>query len=170
MVALRNRHPLLRSLIVISPIILAIALVFLMRIPVRNEDIGPYLPHISLIVVYYFILNRPGFMPPIALFFIGFLDDFASGGSLGVTSFVLLIISVILSNQEKITQGQAFMVSWVGFLVISLIAFPLSWLLYSFTHGSLLPMGPMASQAIVTLLSYPLIYIMLLLFNRRVLS
>lgn len=161
----RRKSPLAKMVMIWAPLIFVVCLIFLLRIPIRNDSIGMFLPHISLIFGYYYILNKSGFVPPLALFSIGFIDDFASGTPFGVTSFILLMLALVLNNQQKITQGQSFILSWIGFVVVAFTLYPIIWLLHSFAAGSFLSFYPLLSQALVTIFLFPLITLLFRLFN-----
>lgn len=161
----RRKSPLAKLIMIWAPLIFVICLIFLLRIPIRNDSIGMFLPHVSLIFGYYYILNKPGFVPPLALFSVGFIDDFASGTPFGVTSFILLMLALVLNNQQKITQGQGFLLTWIGFVVIAVTLYPLIWLLHSFAAGSFLSIYPLLLQGLVTIMLFPIITMLFRLFN-----
>jgi rod shape-determining protein MreD len=153
--AIIEQHPVIKTIKALSPITLAILLVLFFRIPVRMDGIASYLPHISLMFGYYWILHQPSFVPPIALFTLGLVDDFATGGAFGITALILLVLQLVLNNQSKFVVDRAFAIGWVGFVFVAVIGFLVIWLLSSFTiEGGVSPF-PLLSQLVVTIVAYP---------------
>lgn len=113
-------------------------------------------PALTLVAVYYWTLYRPDLMPPAAVFAAGVLLDAVSGGLLGVSPLVLLLVYSLALTQRRFLLGRTFPAVWLGFLATAAIAATLHWLLQSTLHGLAIDPRRALAQALLTTLIYPL--------------
>lgn len=124
-------------------------------------------PYLTLIGVYYWSVFRPVLMPIWLVFVIGILQDVLSGGLLGITALLLILVRLLVSLQGRKFLERDFMFNWLIFTFVS-VAFGLSaWVLASFYHK--IPSGTFESfgQVILTIALFPPLYWMLGAIRRR---
>ena len=139
------------------PVILAMLLILIFRLPLRVEVLGMYMPFVSLIFVYYWVLNGRRYVPFALVFLLGLFEDMVTMGPAGLNSIVLLAVAAGLANQRRFFINQSFLVGWAGFCFICIGTAIFRWMLESVYASDFLSMWPLISQAIVTMLSYPIL-------------
>jgi rod shape-determining protein MreD len=108
-----------RNLRLAVPMILAVLAVLLSGMPVRLPGYTVLAPAFVLMVVFYWTLNRPELLPPGALFAVGLLDDLLTGGPLGITGAVLVVVNLSMATQSRVLRGQPFELLWLAFAVVA---------------------------------------------------
>lgn len=131
----------------------------------------PYLaevkPQLPLIVVFYWILYRPTLMPPMVILLAGLvLDALSPGLPIGTHAVSYLLITGILKPRRRGLVGQPFAVVWVGFAVAALIDLVLKTVaMMAFTY-TLPGVAALGFSTAITLLSFPLVVMLLALVHR----
>lgn len=141
----------------VGPFVLAALLVLLIRLPVRTDGLGSVMPHVTLAFVYYWNVHNQAAIPVTALFFLGLIEDFASGAPLGMNPMILISVYVVLANQRRFFNNRSFAVGWAGFVIIASAAMAFSWLLESFYRGQPMPVGTLFLSLVVTIAAYPIL-------------
>lgn len=139
------------------PVTLGLLLVLMFRLPLRVEVLGMYMPFVSLIFVYYWVLNGRGYVPFGLVFLIGLFEDMVTLGPVGLNSIILLAVAAGLVNQRRFFINQSFIVGWAGFCIICIGAIVFRWLLESLYVSNFLSIWPLVSQAIITMIFYPIL-------------
>ena len=156
----------LRSL---TPTLLGITGVLILAAPFRFfEGLAPT-PIIPLVVVFFWSIYSPDYLPAPSVFVIGLLQDLLMGGPLGLWAAVYLVTQFIVSWQRAYFLGREQKVVWIGFALAAGIASLMLWLVMSLMSGVLLPVGALAAQMIATILIYPLFAAGFRELHRRVL-
>jgi rod shape-determining protein MreD len=138
------------------PAAFTLLLVLLARVPFHDSGIGPYVPLFSLMFAYHFRLNFPNTAPLWLLFAFGLLEDFLSGGALGLTSLLLLLVAALFERQRALFAQVSFLSEILTFAVFCL-AFALAyWLVAGFVEGRILPVVPFLALAGATAVGFPL--------------
>lgn len=119
-----------------------------------------------LILIYYWSIYRPTFIPPFLIFIAGICLDFISGLPAGLTPFVFLIMYNIISRQRLFLTGQPFMVIWLGFAVVGFITLIIQWLLFGLINFGWTPIQPVILAAISGVLIFPIISMILNLSHK----
>ncbi|MDX1580283.1 MAG: rod shape-determining protein MreD, partial [Alphaproteobacteria bacterium] len=101
------------------PAVLGFLLATLASVPTGIEHLGSVMPALALIAVYYWTVQRPDLMAPAAAFLIGLWKDILLGGPLGLMAVLLLLARTFVVNQRQFVAGQAFLVGWMGFILLS---------------------------------------------------
>jgi rod shape-determining protein MreD len=94
-------------------------------------------------------------MPASAVFAIGLLQDFLTGGVLGVSAIVLLALSFATASQRRFLGGALFVTVWAGFVVNSAGAAILAWGLNTLSAGTMFDPRPALFQYLLTVGLYP---------------
>jgi rod shape-determining protein MreD len=135
-------------------------IVLLLVAGLRIAIVGPngIMPDLPLISVYYWWIFLPGALPYWFLFLIGLAEDTLSGLPLGVTSLVNMSFVFLLTAERHVFGKMLFGSVWIGFVLLSLIAFALQWLLVSLVTVTAQPAGGALFQWGVTCCAYPVMH------------
>lgn len=118
-------------------------------------------PHLTLIGVYYWSVFRPELMPISLIFVIGVLQDILSGGPLGMTALLLILVGLLVTLQGRKFLERDFMFNWLIFSFVS-VSYGLSaWILASLYHKMPSAMLESLGQVILTIAIFPPLYWML---------
>jgi rod shape-determining protein MreD len=139
----------------ILPGLMALIGVLLVVLPVGVPFFAVVTPFLSLMAVYYWSIYRPELLPPMAVFAIGILQDFLTGGPVGLLALVLLLVQALTISQRTVLLGQVFLVEWAGFLLVALGAGLASWLLALVYNLAVVPPEPFLAQGLITAALYP---------------
>lgn len=152
-----------------SPTFLGIIGVLILALPLRLfEGVAPT-PIIPLVVVFFWSIYAPDFMPSVSVFFIGLLQDLLTGGPLGLWAAVYLVAQYAVMSQREYFLGREQKVVWLGFALATAALSLMLWLVMSLMSGALLPVGALVAQMAATAAIYPLFGAAFRRFHRRVL-
>lgn len=138
-----------------APTLLGLLGVLLLSLPVRLVEGYLPTPLLPLIVIFFWSIYGPNYLPSASVFFIGLLQDFLSGGPLGLWPAVYLIVQFIALSQRSYFLGREQRVVWLGFAFSATVAALILWLVMSLMSGVLLPVLDLAKQMAATILLYP---------------
>jgi rod shape-determining protein MreD len=138
-----------------TPTVVGVVGVVLLSLPVRLLGGLIPTPMLPLLVVYFWAIFGPGYMPAYSVFLIGLLQDFLTGGPLGLWPAVYLFTQYVVSSQRSYFQGREMRVVWVGFAFAALAAAVIVWLVMSLMSGAVLPIDGLLAQTAVTIVAYP---------------
>ena len=137
------------------PIALAVFAVLLSGMPIRLPGYALMSPAFVLTVVFYWTLNRPDLLPPGALFAVGLLDDFISGGPPGLNAAVLLAVNAAMETQARVLREQPFELLWLAFAVVVVGARLVATLLAALWSGLAFDLYSFLVAAGLTVALYP---------------
>lgn len=137
------------------PILLCVIAVLMSAMPIRVPGYSDIAPSFVLIVVFFWTLNRPELLPPGALFGIGLLDDFLTGGPVGLSGLVLMVVCIGMGTQSRVLRGQPFEILWLAFAVVALGARLVATLLAALWTGIAFDAGSFLVAFAVTVALYP---------------
>jgi len=139
------------------PFILALILLLVGMVPVRLAGLTPISPWLLLILVYFWTAHRPDLLPAAAVFLLGVLGDLMGGGPIGPGAFTLLVVHATVRAQRRHILPHSFMVQWVVFALMAVMAEAILFLACLVAYRALLPVEPAAFQALMTIAIYPCI-------------
>lgn len=152
-----------------TPTLLGFLGVLILALPFRFfEGIAPT-PIIPLVVVFFWSIYSPDYLPAPSVFAIGLLQDLLMGGPLGLWAAVYLVTQFIVSWQRAYFLGREQKVVWIGFALAAGVASLMLWLVMSLMSGVLLHVGALGAQMIATILIYPIFGAAFRELHRRVL-
>lgn len=160
---------LLRLLKAAAPTLLGLMGVIVLALPIRLFEGFAPTPLIPLVVVFFWSVYGPDYLPPASVFFIGVLQDLLTGGPLGLWAVVYLVTQFVVLSQRSYFLGREQKVVWIGFAVVAAGASMILWLVMSLMSGALLPFFALAAQMAATVLIYPLFGMAFRQLHRRVL-
>jgi rod shape-determining protein MreD len=141
----------------VVPVVLTLILTLLSTLRLGIPGLGPVMPLLPAIAVFYWAIYRPDLMPLTATFAIGLVHDSLTGAPLGMTSLVLLVLQGLSGSQRKFFHAKGPFVSWFGFTLLAATAAICAWVVASAYY--LIPMDPLpvAVQFAFTVAAYPLV-------------
>lgn len=152
-----------------TPTLLGVLGVVILALPLRLFEGTTPTPIIPLVVVFFWSIYAPDYMPSVGVFFIGLFQDLLTGGPLGLWAVVYLVTQFIVMSQRSYFLGREQQVVWLGFALAALGASLIFWLVMSLMSGVLLPYGGLFAQMAATVLIYPLFGMAFGRLHRRVL-
>ena len=153
----------------IAPTLLGLLGVIILAAPIRLFEGGLPTPIMPLVIVFFWSVYGPDYMPPASVFIIGLLQDLLTGGPLGLWPVVYLVTQFIVMSQRAYFLGREQKVVWLGFALASAGAAIILWLVMSLMSGALLPIRFLLLQMTVTVMTYPLFGALFGELHRRVL-
>ena len=153
----RERGFLRNTARLVGPMVLAILMVLVLRLPFYVDGPGMLIADVGLIFVYYFTLNRPTVAPLGVVLILGVLVDAIDGGPIGASALIYVLVSTLLHNQRRFFNNRAFSISWIGFAILAVGAKALQWLMLSILSSDFLNVWPLMVETTVTILMFPLL-------------
>ncbi len=141
----------------ILPFVLAMLCAMIYVAPLRIGGISIPMPLFPFMVIYFWSMTRPVYMPFVAIFFIGLFQDVLTGGPIGLWALTYLLTTALLSTQAEVIAGRGRSVMWSGFILGVLIATFLVWVFARMALGPSPAGGRLGLEMIVTVLTYPLV-------------
>ena len=139
-----------------APTLLGLAGVLFLAAPIRLFEGFAPTPILPLVIVFFWSVYGPDYLPPFSVFMIGLLQDLLTGGPLGLWPAVYLVTQYIVMSQRAYFLGREQKVVWLGFALASAGAGLILWLVMSLMSGVLLPVRFLLLQLAATVLIYPL--------------
>ena len=139
-----------------APLAVTLFMTLLSALPLGPTDLGPVMPFLPALAVFYWTVYRPDLMPRVAGFGIGLIHDSLTGAPLGMTSLVLLLLQIVAGRYRQFFAGRTLSVSWIGFGLLAAGASGVSWCVASVWHFVPLPAGAAVAQLGLTVAVYPL--------------
>ncbi len=140
----------------LTPFLLSLVLVVLNLVPLQLPGYAVISPNFALMAVYYWALHRPSLLPSGAVFLVGLLQDFLSGGFIGQNAAILMVVYIIAASQARFFYGKSFFVVWWGFMVVSLGVAALEWTVATIFAGRLLAPEPALYECAMNVAAYPI--------------
>lgn len=139
-----------------TPTLIGLVGVLLLALPLRIAGGLVPTPIMPLVVVFFWTIYAPGYLPAASVFLIGLAQDLLSGGPLGLWPAVYLITQYLVQSQRSYFLGREQRVVWIGFAFAAAGALLVQWLVMCLMTRTLLPLGGVAVQMAVTVLVFPL--------------
>ncbi|MFQ5562104.1 MAG: rod shape-determining protein MreD [Parvularculaceae bacterium] len=152
-----------------TPTILGLFGVIALALPLRLAEGHAPTPILPLVVVFFWSIYGPNYLPALSVFFVGLLQDLLTGGPLGLWPAVYLSTQYIVLSQRSYFLGREQRVVWLGFALAAVNAGVMVWLVMSLMSSVLLPIGDLALQMLATVAIYPLFGVAFSHLHRRVL-
>ena len=113
-------------------------------------------PSILLGTLYYWGIYRPDLIPSVFLIVIGCFTDSVLGTPLGCHSLVFLAAYWLVLTQRRHFIDQSFVVVWLGFTVLAIIAELFKWVLLLGMMRQYYEFSPVVLQIMLSSFFYPL--------------
>lgn len=149
-----------------TPSLLLLFLVVLGQLPFSLPGDSAVTPYFVLMAVFYWGLHRPDLLPATIVFLVGLLQDALEGEPFGVNAFVLIAVYWFVVSQQRHIGGRAFLVLWLVFAAVGLVAESLRWLLISTLTTTLITPWSVTFEYLMTVALYPILTIAFVLAQR----
>lgn len=126
-----------------------------------GPDLAPAFP---LIALFIWSVRQPWFIAPPVLLLVGVLQDLLAGAPMGVWAFAFLVAFSVMRLREADGAGGEIGPLALRFTLTAIVAFGAAWGAGSFAIGAPVAPGPLITEAILTILLFP---IFAWLFARR---
>ena len=159
-----------RSPYALLPVLTLMAALIIDLLPLPSP--GPLVawPNLYGAAFFFWTLQRPDLLPPIALFGLGILSDVVAGLPIGVTSVALLAGRALLLPGQRWLLAQPWPLAWTCFVPLAMLLAGLRWGLVSLLQARLFPLAPVLVEAGLAVLAYPLVAGLLSLIGGRVMA
>ena len=114
-------------------------------------------PELGLIAAFFWAVYAPALFPPAAIFALGLVQDFGSGGPIGFWAVIYLAVYGFTLSQRVFFIGRSVFGVWLGFAAVSALASIATWLLASSIYNRWVPPGEILFQAVITAFVFPLV-------------
>ncbi|MGB4107200.1 MAG: rod shape-determining protein MreD [Alphaproteobacteria bacterium] len=141
--------------------LMAVLLVFSIvsfTFPVAGSVKAPLL----LMAIYYWAIYRPTLIPAWLVFTAGILVDFIIYYPVvGISALVFVVVHWIVSDQRRYLMGQSFLMTWIGFVIVSTVAGLAQWFIFGFLNGMWPPLRPLCFSVLLGVALFPVISMLL---------
>ena len=125
-----------------------------------GPDLSPAFP---LIALFIWSVRRPWFISPPVLLLVGVVQDLLAGAPMGIWALSFLVAFSVLRLREADGAGEVGPLA-LRFALTAAAAFAVAWGAGSFAIGAPVAPGPLITEAVLTILLFP---IFAWLFARR---
>ncbi|WP_222182066.1 rod shape-determining protein MreD [Geminicoccus harenae] len=132
-------------------------------------DAGPQAqaPRLTFAVVFFWALHRPELLPPLALFLLGLAGDLVAGSLIGLGPAMLLLLREAVARQQRLLLAASPLGRWVGFAGYVAVLMVAAWLVTSAHALRWQAIDPLAVQALLTVLAWPVVAVLLIQVHAR---
>lgn len=130
----------------------------------------PFLGNIYIpwMVAFIFLeqCDNDYYFTPIFICLISLVFDFFTGGLLGMTSVLMLIMARLVYNHRFILRGQILQIKWIFFSIWVFVFTLLSYLIISLASRNFISVVPSIISFLILSLTYPMFYRITLLVDQ----
>lgn len=148
------------------PFVATAIVMLLMNVPINLFGGWVPPPELGLITVFFWAVYSPALLPPAAIFALGLVQDFASGGPIGFWPLIYLSVYGFTLSQRVFFIGRSVMGVWLGFAAVAALAGIAIWLFASTVYNRWVPPTEILLQMAVTALVFPLVGPVLMMLRR----
>lgn len=148
------------------PQILIVLFFILSFVSISFPYFGVLKPSFILMALFYWSVYRPTLIPPIFCLCLGLLTDLITGMVPGMHAILFLLVRLIVSDQRRFLMGQPYIVSWIGFSLISFLFYFGIWLLVGLSGTGWGDLRDVLPNIIITIAFYPFITLILIAVHR----
>lgn len=112
--------------------------------------------------LYYWTVFRPQLFPAWLAFLLGFAIDLVGGSLLGLNAFLLVFVSLVIGRQRRYLLSQPFATQWAGFLLMSIAAEAIRWLVMVTVNLNLFSPASALTSAVCNAALYPITSLVML--------
>lgn len=143
------------------PLISSLILLFISYTPLNLLPVYNIRPAVGFVCAYYWLIHRPDLFNLLSVYFLGLVDDTISNVPFGANIFAMLVLYVLLNNLLRFFNGKPFVITWYGFMIMSLVAFVTKWLVLSIYYAQFLPFSIVFFSFLFTVAFYPFLTLVL---------
>ena len=128
-----------------------------MQLPYRISFLDNLLPFLPLAAVYYWCIFKPNLVPVSAIFMLGLLQDILSGGPLGMTALLLVLVRLFVIRQGRRFLEREFLFNWLVFFIVALVFGLATWAISSIYIRETQYIWNAVGQSMLTIAVFPAI-------------
>lgn len=132
--------------------------------------LGPVMPPLAFIALYYWSTYRPDLLPPSIAFLLGVLNDIINGLPMGVSALLFTIAQQIILRQRRFFSGHSFFMLWSGFALAASVMMIAEWIVIGLVRWQTVPFLPVLMQTVIAIIVFPLPCWILIRLQRGLLS
>jgi rod shape-determining protein MreD len=155
---------------IVMPAAIALLMTLLSVVIWPLPYLGPVMPPLAFIALYYWTTHRPDLFPSGVAFLIGLLNDIINGLPIGISAFLFTVAHQIILHQRRVFAGHSFWMLWSGFALAAGLLMIAEWILISVVRWQLSPFFPVLVQTVLAIIVFPLPCWILIRLQRAALS
>ena len=132
--------------------------------------LGPVMPPLGFIALFYWSSHRPDLFPPGVAFLLGLVNDIVNGLDLGLSAFLFTVAHQIIFRQRRFFVGHSFLMLWSGFALAATALMIAEWVLVGLVRWQAPPLLPALIQTVLAIIVFPLPCWALIRLQRSTLS
>jgi hypothetical protein len=117
--------------------------------------------HLVFSGLYYWLIYRPGLIPPFLILLVGLFRDSITGNIFGFSSFMLLFAYAVGFGIRQHLGGRSFAMIWSAFIFFLIVTQTLEWTIFMVLVHSFIDPLSLLIQMSLTILFYPLLTLIL---------
>ena len=118
--------------------------------------LGPVMPPLAFIALYYWSTHRPDLFPPGLVFTLGILNDIVQGLPMGVSALLFVIAHQVIIQKRRFFTGHSFFMLWSGFAIAATAMMIAEWLVIAVVRWQVAPFLPVLIQTVLAIVLFPL--------------
>ncbi|MEO1017992.1 MAG: rod shape-determining protein MreD [Pseudomonadota bacterium] len=134
---------------------------FIDLLPIPSASPEAVSPSLTLAAVFFWSLHRPDLFSNFVCFGFGVFVDAVGGAPMGMTALIFLAVRSMLMTTERYLVAKTFFIVWFYFILISVLAVFLKWILGSLWSQSLLSGEAFVVEWLLTIAVYPFVTLVL---------
>jgi rod shape-determining protein MreD len=146
-----------RAMFVSMPFLVTTLAMLVSMVPVNLFGGWVPAPELGVIAAFFWAVYAPALFPPAAIFSLGIVQDFCSGGPFGFWAIIYLAVYGFTLSQRAFFIGRSLLGVWFGFAAVCALTGIATWLLASTIYNRWIPPGEIFLQVAVTALVFPLV-------------
>ena len=143
------------------PLFTALFAAILMLLPLGTTTASYAMPHLVLMVIFYWSNYRPLQVPLGGVALIGLFLDLWLAVPLGLNMLLAIMTRLFVMAQLRHLRGRSPFVQWAIFAMLIAALSILAWGVVSFVYRDFIDFFPIVKQALLTIFIYPLITMIL---------
>lgn len=150
------------------PFITALTASLLSVIQIPIPILGLIRPDLILILIYFWGIYRPQFLPIPLIFIAGLLIDILTSPFIGVNTILYITSFIIVKSQRRFLMAQSFTIQWLCFGLVCTLKTTLQWLLLSMISFMMFPIFDSLILCVFSIILYPFFALILLKIHKKI--
>jgi rod shape-determining protein MreD len=138
------------------PLMTTILAALVTIVPLQIPGYAALTPAFLLMAAYHWTIYRPDLLPPFALFVVGTAEDLLTGGPIGVSALLLLLVRVGVLQYRRYFVNRGFAFVWAGFTLLTWGALVAAWALHCLLAMTVLGFRATLFRIVLTVAIFPL--------------
>jgi rod shape-determining protein MreD len=118
--------------------------------------LGPVMPPLAFIALYYWSTHRPDLFPSSVAFILGLLNDIIHDLPMGISALLFTLAHQLMWRQRRFFAGHSFFMLWSGFALAATVMMIATWVLIALVRWQPAPFLPVLIQTVLAIVLFPL--------------